>query len=408
MHWRCACARSRPAVVGDGPPSRPPWRSSAPRSWPLPPAARPEHLPAWAGRTRRPTTSSPSPTRPTIWASPTRRSRRCSSPRSPTSRCAPARWSFSWVNLAALFAMIVVSLRAVCTALDKRTILWWALALRGAGAAVRPGAPDLPARAGQHHPGADGRGRPDDGPAAAAGDPGRAGGGHQGDADHPDPVPLPHPAGPGRRPGHRLVRGRRLLAVAVNASTSWSYWTHYIRDPQRAGMLSWIGNQGVLGATERMLGHTVTTPTTFVIVRRPSARGSGDRRRRLPPVVARPRAPGGGGHRVAGQPGVVVAPLHLDGAAGGLAGPGRGPAPLRRVVGAGGRRAPLGRAVLVGAARAGVTLRRAGLAASRSATPYVLVFIVLADRGGGPRRALAVARPLRLGRRAMAASGAGS
>ena len=57
-----------------------------------------------------------------------------------------------------------------------------------------------------------------------------------------------------------------LLAVAFNASTSWSYWTHYIRDPQRAGMLSWVGNQGVLGATERMLGHTVTTPTTFVIV----------------------------------------------------------------------------------------------------------------------------------------------
>jgi len=56
------------------------------------------------------------------------------------------------------------------------------------------------------------------------------------------------------------------LAAAVNVSTSWSYWTHYIRDPQRAGMLSWIGNQGVLGAAERMLGHTVTTPTTFVIV----------------------------------------------------------------------------------------------------------------------------------------------
>ena len=31
-------------------------------------------------------------------------------------------------------------------------------------------------------------------------------------------------------------------------------------------MLSWIGNQGLLGATERMIGHTVTTPTTFVIV----------------------------------------------------------------------------------------------------------------------------------------------
>jgi alpha-1,2-mannosyltransferase len=57
-----------------------------------------------------------------------------------------------------------------------------------------------------------------------------------------------------------------LLALAVNASTSWAYWTHYIRDPQRAGMLSWIGNQGVLGAFERMVGHTVTTPTAFVIV----------------------------------------------------------------------------------------------------------------------------------------------
>ncbi|HEX3333648.1 MAG TPA: glycosyltransferase 87 family protein, partial [Acidimicrobiales bacterium] len=57
-----------------------------------------------------------------------------------------------------------------------------------------------------------------------------------------------------------------LLAVVVNASTSWAYWTHYIRDPQRAGMLSWIGNQGVLGAFERMVGHTVTTPTTFAIV----------------------------------------------------------------------------------------------------------------------------------------------
>jgi alpha-1,2-mannosyltransferase len=57
-----------------------------------------------------------------------------------------------------------------------------------------------------------------------------------------------------------------LLAAAINASTSWSYWTHYIRDPQRAGMLSWVGNQGALGALERMVGHTVTTSTTFVVV----------------------------------------------------------------------------------------------------------------------------------------------
>jgi alpha-1,2-mannosyltransferase len=57
-----------------------------------------------------------------------------------------------------------------------------------------------------------------------------------------------------------------LLAGAFNLSTSWAYWTHYIHDPQRAGMLSWIGNQGVLGALERMIGHTVSTPVTFGIV----------------------------------------------------------------------------------------------------------------------------------------------
>ena len=258
----------------------------------------------------------------------------------------------------------------MCAALDKRTVLWWSLALvlpvllfdpvrqtflLGqvniilALMIVADLTMDLPLPA--RHPG-------------------RAGGGHQGDARHPDPVPLPHPAGPGRRAGPSpRSPAPPLLAVAVNASTSWSYWTHYIRDPQRAGMLSWIGNQGVLGATERMLGHTVTTPTTFVIVLTVGVLGLAGRRRRLPPVVARPRAARGGGHRVAGQPGLVVAPLHLGGPSGGVARPGPGPAPLRRVVRAGRRRPAVGRAVLVGAARAGRPLRRAGLARCRSATP---------------------------------------
>jgi alpha-1,2-mannosyltransferase len=31
-------------------------------------------------------------------------------------------------------------------------------------------------------------------------------------------------------------------------------------------MLSWIGNQGLIGAFERMAGRVVTTPTTFLIV----------------------------------------------------------------------------------------------------------------------------------------------
>lgn len=39
-----------------------------------------------------------------------------------------------------------------------------------------------------------------------------------------------------------------------------------MRDPGRAGMLSWIGNQGMPGAVERALGHALSTPTTFLIV----------------------------------------------------------------------------------------------------------------------------------------------
>ena len=270
---------------------------------------------------------------------------------------------FSWVNLAALFGMIVVSLRAVCRALDKRTVLWWGLAL------VLPVLLFDPVRQtfllGQVN-------------IILA---------LMIVADLTMDLPLPRGILVGlaaaikvtpiilipylflTRQGRAGVRATAsfvaaaLLAVAFNASTSWSYWTHYIRDPQRAGMLSWIGNQGILGATERMLGHTVTTPTTFVIVATVGRGGPPDRRRGLPPLLAGPRIAGGGGHGVARQPGVVVAPLHLDGPPGGLVGAGRGPAPRRRVVGAGRGRAPVGRAVLVGAARAGGPLRRSGLAA---------------------------------------------
>ncbi len=159
-----------------------------------------------------------------------------------------------------------MSLRAVCAALDKRTILWWALAL------VLPVVLFDPVRQtfllGQVN-------------IILA---------LMIVADLTLDLPIPRGILVGlaaaikvtpiilipylflTRQGRSGVRaiaafvGAGLLATAVNASTSWSYWTHYIRDPQRAGMLSWIGNQGVLGAVERTLGHTVTTPTTFVIV----------------------------------------------------------------------------------------------------------------------------------------------
>jgi alpha-1,2-mannosyltransferase len=71
------------------------------------------------------------------------------------------------------------------------------------------------------------------------------------------------------RSGARAVGafvGAALLAAAASPHDSWAYWTHYIRDPQRAGMLSWIGNQGLIGAIERALGHTVSNQFTTVLV----------------------------------------------------------------------------------------------------------------------------------------------
>jgi alpha-1,2-mannosyltransferase len=174
--------------------------------------------------------------------------------------------AFSWLNLAAVFALIVVSLRAVCRALDKRTMVWWALALLLpvvlfdpvrqtfllgqvniilALMVVADMTLDLPIPRGILV-----------GLAAAI---------------KVTPVIL-IPYLFLTRQGRAGVRASAsfcaaaLLAAAVNTSTTWAYWTHYIRDPERAGMLSWIGNQGLLGALERMLGHTVSTPTTFVIV----------------------------------------------------------------------------------------------------------------------------------------------
>ena len=174
--------------------------------------------------------------------------------------------AFSWVNLAALFGLVAVSLRAVCAALDRRTVLWWALALvlpitlfdpvrqtflLGqvniilALLVVADMTLDLPLPRGVLV-----------GLAAAV---------------KVTPIiliPYLFLTRQGRAGGRALATfgGATLLAAAVNASTSWSYWTHDIRDPQRAGMLSWIGNQGILGAFERMVGHVVSTPTTFVVV----------------------------------------------------------------------------------------------------------------------------------------------
>jgi alpha-1,2-mannosyltransferase len=177
-----------------------------------------------------------------------------------------AEVSFSLLNLLAVFALIAVCLRAVCDQLDKRTILWWALILVAPVILLDPVRQTFLL------------GQVNILLALIV------------VADMTMDLPLPRGILVGLAAAIKLTplilipylfltrQGRAgmraaatfvaigLLAAAVNFSTSWAYWTHYIHDPQRAGMLSWIGNQGVLGALERMVGHTVSTPVTFGIV----------------------------------------------------------------------------------------------------------------------------------------------
>jgi alpha-1,2-mannosyltransferase len=173
---------------------------------------------------------------------------------------------FSWVNLVAVCVLVAACLRAVCDQLDRRTIMWWSLVLLVPVVMFDPVRQTFLL------------GQVNIVLALIV------------VADMTLELPIPRGILVGiaaaikvtplilipylflTRQGRAGVRATAsfaaagALAVAVNASTSWAYWTHYIRDPQRAGMLSWIGNQGVLGSFERMVGHTVTTPTTFVIV----------------------------------------------------------------------------------------------------------------------------------------------
>jgi alpha-1,2-mannosyltransferase len=177
-----------------------------------------------------------------------------------------AEVGFSLVNLASVFALVAVCLRAVCDQMDRRTIMWWALVLLVPVVMLDPvrqtfllGQVNIILAL-------------------------------MVVADMTLDLPIPRGILVGLAAAIKLTpiilipyllltrQGRAgmraaatfcaaaLLAAAVNYSTTWAYWTHYIRDPQRAGMLSWIGNQGVLGALERMIGHDLSTPTTFVIV----------------------------------------------------------------------------------------------------------------------------------------------
>ena len=181
----------------------------------------------------------------------------------PTRVCEVA---FSWLNLAAVLLLVVACLRAVSHTLERRTVLWWALVLLVPVVLLDPVRQtfllgqvnilltllvvadvtlDLPLPRGILV-----------GLAAAI---------------KVTPlilIPYLFLTRQGRAGLRALATflGAGAAAYALAPTSSWAFWTHYIRDPQRAGMLSWIGNQGLIGAFERIAGRVVTTPTTFLIV----------------------------------------------------------------------------------------------------------------------------------------------
>jgi alpha-1,2-mannosyltransferase len=174
--------------------------------------------------------------------------------------------AFSWLNLGALFLLVAACLRAVGRTMERRTVLWWALVLLVPVVLLDPVRQtfllgqvnilltlfvvadmtmDLPLPRGILV-----------GLAAAV---------------KLTPlilVPYLFLTRQGRAGLRALAAflGAVLVSAALSPASSWAYWTRDVRDPQRAGMLSWIGNQGLIGAFERAAGRVVTTPTTFLIV----------------------------------------------------------------------------------------------------------------------------------------------
>jgi len=173
---------------------------------------------------------------------------------------------FSWISLVALFGVLFVSFRATIPALDRRSVVWWAMLLLTPIGLLDPvretfllGQVNIllalaviadmtvvpPSRRGYLV-----------GVTAAI---------------KLTPlilVPyllLTRQRGSGLRAlGTFIVAGVATTALASSASKS--YWTHDVWKPNSAGWLPWVGNQGVVGVVDRLLGHTISSLTTFSLV----------------------------------------------------------------------------------------------------------------------------------------------
>lgn len=177
-----------------------------------------------------------------------------------------AQVAFAWLSLACLFAVIAISLRATCPTLARRSVVWWSLLLTTPVGLLDPvretfllGQVNLllallvmadmivvPSTRRGYLAGV-----------AAA-------------VKITPLILIPYLLLTHQRRAGQHALGAFVAAGAVTAlvtpTVSWTYWTHDIWRPTSAGWLPWIANQGVIGVTDRLLGRTISVPTTFILV----------------------------------------------------------------------------------------------------------------------------------------------
>lgn len=173
---------------------------------------------------------------------------------------------FSWLNLVALCGVIAVSIRVTSPLLDRRTVVWWALLLATPVGLLDPIRETL--LLGQVNivlalavvtdmtvirP--------------------RTRGYLVGLAGAIKLTPLilvPYLLLSRQRGASLRALGTFIVVGALSAvatpHSSWTYWTNNVWKPSSAGLLPWVGNQGIVGVADRFLGHTIGALSTFLLV----------------------------------------------------------------------------------------------------------------------------------------------
>lgn len=57
-----------------------------------------------------------------------------------------------------------------------------------------------------------------------------------------------------------------VVTTVLTPTSSWRYWTRALWKPKGAGWLPWVGNQGIVGVVDRGLARSIATPTMFILV----------------------------------------------------------------------------------------------------------------------------------------------